>query len=202
VRVGDAVVLIDVDRFREINTQRGHSGGDAVLAAFGRVVRVGLRGGDHGVRPGGDEFVLVLRQVQDTRVLSVLGRVRDRWQHECGQVTFSAGVAVCGPGQTGPQLLRRADTHCYTAKAAGRDQWVLDDTDAPDQSSSPHSQLRRRPDGPPPGLTYRFARAGAHPTGAAAADSSSWVGTPRRMMTVKISAPRAKMPAPHQKTVV
>lgn len=131
VNVGDVVVVVDIDEFREVNTARGHGGGDVVLAEFGRTVRVALRGGDRAIRQGGDEFVLVLTAVSDVQVLTVLARLRDRWQHVCGTVTFSAGAAAFRAGETGHDTLRRADQHCYRAKAAGRDQWILDETDAP-----------------------------------------------------------------------
>ncbi len=140
------VVAVDIDEFRDINTVRGHGGGDTVLAEFGRTVRVGLRGGDHGIRQGGDEFVLVLTAVTNVEVLSVLGRLRDRWQHQCGAVTFSAGAATVHPGETGHDTLTRADRQCYDAKAAGRDQWVLDDTnpapstDTLDRAAAPLSR--------------------------------------------------------------
>ncbi len=131
LRPGDAVIAVDLDEFREINTARGHSGGDTVLAEFGRTVRVGLRAGDRAIRQGGDEFVLVLTGVSDVQVLSVLTRVREQWRHQCGPVTFSAGAAAPRPGETGREVLDRADRHCYIAKTAGRDQWILDDIDTP-----------------------------------------------------------------------
>ena len=129
VRPGDTVLAVDIDRFRDINTTRGHSGGDTVLAEFGRTLRVGLRGDDRAIRLGGDEFVLVLNSVSEVQVLSVLSRVREQWQHHCGPVTFSAGAATAGRRETGQEALLRADQHCYTAKDAGRDQWILDDSD-------------------------------------------------------------------------
>lgn len=126
IRPGDVVVVVDIDRFRDINTARGHGGGDSVLAEFGRTVRVALRGGDHAIRQGGDEFVFVLAGVSAAQVLAVLGRLRDRWQEVCGPVTFSAGAATHDSESTGQETLRRADRCCYQAKAAGRDQWIVD----------------------------------------------------------------------------
>jgi diguanylate cyclase (GGDEF)-like protein len=129
VRYGDVVVVVDFDAFRDVNTARGESGGDTVLAEFGRIVRVGLRGNDRAIRQGGDEFVLVLAEVSPVQVLAVLGRVRDQWQALCGPVTFAAGAAAPRPGETGRDALHRADQHCAQARSAGRDQWVLDDPD-------------------------------------------------------------------------
>ncbi len=128
VRSGDTVIAVDVDAFRDINTARGHSGGDTVLAEFGHTLRVGLRAGDRAIRLGGDEFVLILTGVSDVQVLAVLNRIRDQWQQRCGPVTFSAGTATARPTEPGRDVLRRADQHCYRAKDAGRDQWVLDDS--------------------------------------------------------------------------
>ncbi len=143
VRYGDVVVVVDIDGFREVNTARGHDGGDTVLAEFGRITRVGLRGNDRAIRQGGDEFVFVLAEVRPVQVLSVLSRIRDQWQEVCGPVTFSAGAATPRPGESGRDALRRADRHCYEAKAAGCDQWVLDDADAADSAAVPLRDVDR-----------------------------------------------------------
>jgi len=124
---GDAVVVVDIDQFREVNTRRGHSGADVVLAEFGQLVRVGLRGGDLAARTGGDEFVLLLVNVDPRLVAVVLGRVRESWQRNCGDVSFSAGAAFRRPGESAEVTLVRADRNCYRAKEAGRDRWVLAD---------------------------------------------------------------------------
>ena len=150
VHYGDVVVVVDIDGFREVNTARGHGGGDTVLAEFGRIARVGLRGNDRAIRQGGDEFVFVLAEVRPVQVLSVLSRLRDQWQALCGPVTFSAGAATPRPGESGRDALRRADRHCYEARAAGRDQWVLDDADAADSGTSSTSEPARAVDVPVP----------------------------------------------------
>lgn len=124
---GDTVIAVDIDEFRMINSVRGHTGGDTVLAEFGRIVRVELRDGDRAIRLGGDEFVLILAAVGEVHAVPVLSRIREQWQECCGRVTFSAGVAITQLGETGQNALRRADQHCYTAKDAGRDRWILDE---------------------------------------------------------------------------
>lgn len=142
LRPRDAVVVIDIDEFRDINTDRGHSGGDTVLAEFGRTVRVGLRSHDHAIRQGGDEFLLLLVDVNDAQVLTVLTRLRERWRGACGSVTFSAGATHRRDGEDVADTVRRADAHCYRAKAGGRDQWVLDDPEG-----------TQAPEFPAPGVT-------------------------------------------------
>lgn len=141
LRDGDVVVVIDVDGFRQVNAERGQAGGDTVLAEFGRIARVGLRGNDRAIRQGDDEFVFVLGEVNILQVLTVLGRLRDEWQQLCGPVTFSAGAAAPRSGETGREVLRRADQHCYQAKKAGRDQWVLDDAGAAGAEVAPHQAV-------------------------------------------------------------
>lgn len=125
------VVICDVDRFKSINDRWGHLVGDRVLAAVGAILRQALRAGpDWVARYGGEEFVLVLPETPLSAALEAAERVRKLLAEEvCVPlddgarlgVTASFGLAQWRPGETGEQLLARADAELYAAKHAGRD---------------------------------------------------------------------------------
>lgn len=138
-RHGDrmALLLLDLDHFKQINDQRGHVYGDGVLQRFGATLGAGLRKGDLACRYGGEEFcVLVVRggeqagQEVDARLRSALlalGSVAN------GSVLrFSSGLAAFDPQHADlDDMLRRADAALYAAKRAGRDRLVCADDTPP-----------------------------------------------------------------------
>lgn len=141
-----AVVLIDIDRFKEINDRYGHRVGDAVLRAVGLVASSALRQGDVVARWGGEEFLILLPLTPDATAVSAIDRLRTVLRdHPVSvaqpqlRVTFSAGLAMAGPGERAEQIIERADLAMYEAKRAGRDRTVV--------SVSAHP-LADRPQGP------------------------------------------------------
>ncbi|MEY2655740.1 MAG: hypothetical protein RLZZ524_2768 [Pseudomonadota bacterium] len=130
---GDAVslALIDLDHFKSINDRHGHLEGDRVLKTFAQVFRSKLRPHDALGRLGGEEFLLVMRGLGETRAYTVMQRLRRdlarHWQ-ESGDpsagVTFSCGLTQARPGETLDAALQRADEALYAAKRAGRDRCV------------------------------------------------------------------------------
>jgi diguanylate cyclase (GGDEF)-like protein len=118
---GDAVVIVDLDHFKQVNDEFGHTTGDVVLRAFGRVLRGAARGRDVVGRFGGEEFVAVL-EAPGAGPDAFLERLRAEWVAVRPlPVSFSAGVArsVGDPDET----IAAADAALYDAKDAGRDQW-------------------------------------------------------------------------------
>ncbi|MBK1689578.1 GGDEF domain-containing protein [Rubrivivax gelatinosus] len=133
-RQGVAYVLLDLDRFKQVNDEHGHAFGDEVLRRFARTVRTRMRASDLFVRLGGEEFALVLPDSDAAGALVVLEHLR-RDCLEMGlctesgcacRVSFSAGIALSPQGRVdGDALYRAADTALYRAKRAGRDQVAL-----------------------------------------------------------------------------
>lgn len=130
-----AVIVCDVDRFKEVNDTYGHPAGDDVLAGLaGRFCSV-LRRGDDVARRGGDEFIVVARVAGWEEAAAIADRMvrtaSHPWRGEGGprQVTISAGVAVAHPGRPveAANLIRDADRALYRAKAAGGGRWHGDD---------------------------------------------------------------------------
>ena len=125
-----AVILADLDRFKQVNVTHGHQVGDRALEAFGTLLRQRLRGSDPVGRLGGDEFLIVLPETSLALASSAAeGLRRALVEHplilESGpslQLTCSLGVAEMKAGDAdGGALLARADAALYGAKSGGRD---------------------------------------------------------------------------------
>ena len=120
-----SIVLVDIDRFKSINDRHGHARGDAVLTRVAaRLVQV-LREEDYAGRWGGEEFLVLLPDVDDAGAHATAERLRasvgDRPVAGL-RVTISAGCATWTAGESPDDVLRRADAALYEAKRAGRDQ--------------------------------------------------------------------------------
>ncbi|MCA9283708.1 MAG: GGDEF domain-containing protein [Phycisphaerales bacterium] len=123
-----AALMIDLDRFKEINDTLGHGAGDACLAFTAEVVRATLRADDYAVRVGGDEFVAILVHTTARDAEAVARRlsalfVQQPWPHrDIPKPTLSVGVAATSPTDPcGPdELVHRADQALYAAKRGGR----------------------------------------------------------------------------------
>jgi diguanylate cyclase (GGDEF)-like protein len=120
IQPGDAVVMIDLDHFKAVNDRHGHPVGDTTLGQFADVLRQVTRSVDCVARYGGDEFAMVLQSAQLSGAQDVLSRLRDAWGETDALPTFSAGIAVHQPEQTGTATVKRADAALYRAKAKGR----------------------------------------------------------------------------------
>jgi diguanylate cyclase (GGDEF)-like protein len=118
-----AVILFDLDRFKEINDRFGHSAGDRVLKTFCRVARSTLRAEDLIGRLGGEEFAAVLSGMPAVGAAATAERIRAAFEAAVGQMatTVSAGIVASEtPGTDIEFLLDRADEALYLAKANGR----------------------------------------------------------------------------------
>lgn len=121
-----ALLMIDVDRFKLVNDQHGHQEGDRVLTSVAGVLSEGARPYDTVARLGGEEFAVLLPEVERPDALKVAGRLRaaveKAGQREKSSVTVSIGVATGpAPGKDHPEALyRRADEQLYAAKEGGR----------------------------------------------------------------------------------
>lgn len=124
-----SVAFLDIDRFKRVNDRFGHEAGDRVLADVAAHMRGHLRTGDMLIRWGGEEFVLVMPNVDTGQACRALARVR---QGGFGQtpdgapVTVSVGVAerLADAAESWKDLVERADARMYEAKQAGRDRIV------------------------------------------------------------------------------
>ena len=123
-RLAATLMVIDLDKFKEINDIHGHEAGDRVLIEFARCVAASRRADDGFYRMGGEEFVLLLRGMGEATARKYLPSLHQRLSGRIktvdGPVYFSAGAAVLYEGENWSQWLARADKALYTAKAEGR----------------------------------------------------------------------------------
>ena len=135
-RVGNplALLMVDIDGFKQQNDAFGHDAGDAILIELAALLQRSLRKEDVACRYGGEEFVLVLpdaamesaaRRAEQLR--DAVRRMRVPYQGTLlGPITVSIGVAAFPDhGSDGTSLLKSADTALYEAKKAGRDRVTL-----------------------------------------------------------------------------
>jgi diguanylate cyclase (GGDEF)-like protein len=130
-RSSTALVLFDIDRFKEVNDTAGHHAGDAVLKAFAGLVASSMRNGDLFGRLGGEEFACLLPRTSMAEALQRSEHIRatfaaKRFSYLDGNVTVSVGIAMMSGERAGEAdgeletLLATADRALYRAKAEGR----------------------------------------------------------------------------------
>jgi diguanylate cyclase (GGDEF)-like protein len=117
---GDALLLLDLDHFKDINDRLGHLAGDEVLADLGKYLKLSTRdSADTVARYGGEEFLVVLRQPGDLAHRAA-ERLLEGWRATGPLVTFSIGIAL-HHNASARATLHEADQALYQAKASGRD---------------------------------------------------------------------------------
>ena len=122
-----AVLMFDIDHFKQINDDQGHGAGDAVIRQFAMVMTRSLRSHDIAARIGGEEFCAILPATSLEEAGKVAERIRRDFQAHPARLisqdfpaTVSAGVAASGHGEAFSVVLGRADTALYAAKRSGR----------------------------------------------------------------------------------
>jgi diguanylate cyclase (GGDEF)-like protein/PAS domain S-box-containing protein len=147
-----AVAFLDLDGFKAINDQHGHAIGDQVLITLARRMREALREGDTLARIGGDEFVVVLIDLEDsTASVPLLNRLLAaaalpvQVDDLMPQVSASAGVTFYPQAQDmdADQLMRQADHAMYQAKIAGKNRYCVFDAAQASSMRVHHESLER-----------------------------------------------------------
>ncbi|HXC78813.1 MAG TPA: bifunctional diguanylate cyclase/phosphodiesterase, partial [Candidatus Acidoferrum sp.] len=119
------VLLLDLDRFKEVNESLGHHHGDLVLIHVGQVLAAALRRGDTLARLGGDEFAMLLPQTDLRAATGVAERMSAALQKPCVleeisfEVEASIGIVIGGSTDTVQSVMQHADVAMYEAKSQG-----------------------------------------------------------------------------------
>ena len=125
--------MLDIDNFKDVNDTLGHDVGDILLKATAEQLSAALRKGDTVARFGGDEFVLILPDLETIEdAIQVVQKIVDSFckpflidTHQLA-VTTSIGIAVYPDDETDDEiLLRNADIAMYQAKQAGRARYQI-----------------------------------------------------------------------------
>jgi diguanylate cyclase (GGDEF)-like protein len=123
VRTPLTFLLIDVDRFKQVNTRFGHLTGDFVLTEIATLLKGSIRGSDAAVRYGGDEFLIMLSNTNAAGAANVVDRIEtslNEWNQSSVlddfTVSVSIGVAEWSDGQTLDEVLDLADRSMYQEK--------------------------------------------------------------------------------------
>jgi diguanylate cyclase (GGDEF)-like protein len=130
-----SVALIDIDLFKRINDRYGHATGDVVLQGFAKLALHELRTCDVIARWGGEEFLLLLPNVDGAAAVRAVDRLRVAFGNfpwhgaDDLRATFSAGVATRADDESVEALVERADQRMYAAKSTGRNRVCDFDSD-------------------------------------------------------------------------
>jgi diguanylate cyclase (GGDEF)-like protein/PAS domain S-box-containing protein len=131
IKDGDqfALAIADLDKFKQLNDAHGHETGDRALRLFAQVTQGVLRDHDLVARWGGEEFVIVLPQLDRFQAVIVLDRIRRNLAKahpgETPRFTASFGVTDSTQADTVEKLMMIADSGLYAAKVAGRDRTTI-----------------------------------------------------------------------------
>ncbi|VAW04083.1 diguanylate cyclase/phosphodiesterase (GGDEF & EAL domains) with PAS/PAC sensor(s) [hydrothermal vent metagenome] len=124
-RYGDttALLFLDVNNLKAVNDECGHSAGDALLIRLSEILSANIRGSDMVARIGGDEFAILLDNLDadkvDNKIDLLLKRIdSSHIEHDGRKIPLGVAIGYCfvGPIDTIPDLMSRADAAMYKAK--------------------------------------------------------------------------------------
>lgn len=125
-----ALIIADIDHFKEINDSYGHKVGDQILAQLAALLREHVRQYDYVARIGGEEFAIIAPETTLGNAYQLAERLRQMVQHtrfpDILALTISFGVAEYHTDESQDDLFRRADQALYRAKTAGRNRVVTE----------------------------------------------------------------------------
>ena len=124
-----AFIMLDIDKFKEINDEYGHSVGDKVLKTVAQILESSFRSTDYAARLGGDEFAVVISKCDEdldktklmisAKMETLFKKLEYRSREEIPLTTLSCGIAISKNGWN-ESLIEKADAALYEIKRGGR----------------------------------------------------------------------------------
>jgi diguanylate cyclase len=125
-----ALILVDIDRFKDINDRFGHPVGDKIIQAVAAILQAGVRGGTFVARTGGEEFAVIIEGASQEAVGTIGERLRNaiaqtpfmgpQTSTNYGPVTISLGTCMASDANSAEDLYSKADRALYRSKVSGR----------------------------------------------------------------------------------
>lgn len=124
-----ALAMLDIDRFKSLNDKFGHMAGDVVLQNFAQTIRKSVRSSDYVLRYGGDEFIIMLPNVSDKNVETVLEQIkqniiRNPFVPSDFNITFSCGFVKRSECRSDKELVAAADRQMYADKEIRKNRYA------------------------------------------------------------------------------
>mgnify|MGYP001792814288 CR=1 FL=1 len=129
-----SVIFADLDHFKQLNDAHGHETGDRALRLFAEVLRHTSRAADHIGRFGGEEFLIIMRDVDAETALSASMRIGEELRERLGRsnlpsYTASFGIAHSSMGRSAQEIIGIADLAMFEAKTSGRNRATVAGTE-------------------------------------------------------------------------
>lgn len=128
-RYGYALVILDIDHFKDVNDRFGHTSGDTALSDLAMILRFELREHDLAFRFGGEEFVILVnaktREALDSFTERIRKAVYQSLRGPGGRITISLGAAMYAGEPHWQDWFSRADAALYQAKGSGRNSYII-----------------------------------------------------------------------------
>ncbi|HEY4193749.1 MAG TPA: GGDEF domain-containing protein [Mesorhizobium sp.] len=128
----NALILADIDRFKNINDRFGHPVGDKIIQLIAEIFQTGVRGDIFVARTGGEEFALIVEGASEDTTYEIADRIRALIEQtpfassstgaSCGSVTVSMGMCMASEADGPEDLYTKADRALYRSKVSGRNQ--------------------------------------------------------------------------------
>jgi len=124
-----ALILVDIDFFKQVNDNYGHDVGDNVLQRFAKVLSRYVRKDDFLARWGGEEFIIITEKITDEGLKRLLKKLQEKIHsadfNPLPRLTASFGATIYKDGDDYEELFKRVDNALYHAKASGRDCYII-----------------------------------------------------------------------------
>ncbi len=129
-----AILFLDIDFFKKVNDTYGHDAGDKVLTKIAKTISLNIRKNDFVGRYGGEEFVVILRDISEESMIQIAEKIRILirgtdilFDDKLINVTVSIGCSYYREGLSQEEFLKEADANMYKAKETGRDKVVTNE---------------------------------------------------------------------------